>query len=163
MKPITLRYKISEDEFMRASRAHWKGTGSSTWTTLIAGFVGLVLGLIVYVINPLFGILLGGASMLLMTMVAARDVLWRRGFHKALKYTDAIEVTFDDESIHLRSAEGTSELEWDVFTGYLHTKEHVLLYVTKQYFSIIPRAAFADGASLKSFEELVNSRLRPIK
>ena len=101
--------------------------------------------------------------MALMTMVAARDVLWRRGYQKAKKYTDIIEVTFDEASIHLKSVEADTELEWDTFTGYLHTREHVLLYVTKQYFSIIPRSAFADAEGLKAFEALVESKLKPIK
>ena len=164
MEPITIQYRLTEPEFMRACGSHWSAHRQGTMSNIFTGLLCLVVGLSLLFttfrwIAAVF--LVGGA--LLFIIVAFRSFMWRRAFRDAKKYNADISVVIRDDSVHVESAEGKSDLNWDFFTWYLDTPEHVLLYMTKRSFSVIPKSAFQDEQSVHSFMDLVKSRLARIR
>jgi hypothetical protein len=81
----------------------------------------------------------------------------------AKKYNEDISVVITDDSIHVETAEGKSDLNWGFFTSYLGTPEHMLLYMTRRSFSVIPKSAFPDKQRVQIFVDLVNYKLTKIR
>ena len=159
MNPIEIHYSLTIKEFMQACAAHWKATRQSTLTQIVAGSIGVAVGLIAMDFVPwlamalvIVGVAIWGVSLL-------RWVLYRRAFREAKKYTENIHAIFSHDGIHIDSAEGTSDLNWGFYSKYRDTGDFVLLYMTRHQFSVIPKSAFADEHEKRRFVDLVDSRL----
>lgn len=160
MKPIAIRYRMTEQEFMQACDAHWSTQHQGITSNVITGLVCLLFGLaMLFLLLFWLAIILATVGCILFLITGARSLLWRRAFRDAKKYNEDIAVVIRDDSIHVESAEGTSDLNWNFFTGYLDTREFVLLYMTKRSFSVIPKSAFHDELSVQTFVDLVKSKL----
>ncbi|MDA0991488.1 MAG: YcxB family protein [Verrucomicrobia bacterium] len=159
MEPLAIRYRITEADFMTAWNAHWSSRREGTRTNCILGLIGLGLSAAMLAILFWLALVLAIASSLLLLITGLRTVLWRRAFRESKKYNRDIAVTVTDDSLRVESAEGTSNLNWDFFTWHRETPAHVLLYLTKRSFSIIPKASFRDDEGLKRFLALVESKL----
>ena len=159
MSQIEISYSLTQSEFMAAAEAHWKaqrvGTVSSVFVGLGAGLLG---GLIVMPF-PWFGWVFLVLGAILLTLSGARWRIWSKAFKEARKYTEAIHVIFTEEGIHVDGAEGPSDLNWTFYSSYLDVPDHVLLYMTKRAFSVIPKSAFRGEEGVREFLDLVESKL----
>ena len=163
MESVTIRYRITEPEFMRACNAHWSAHRQGTVSNLMASAAAIVLGLALLFFVSWFALILVAVGGVLLFITWLRSFLWHRAFREAKKYNEDIAVVIKDDSVHVESAEGKSNLNWNFFTWYLDTPEHVLLYLTKRNFSVIPKSAFQDEQVVQSFVDLVRSKLRKIR
>jgi len=135
----------------------------STASNLVIGVFATVLGLALLYFTFLLALILAVVGGLLLFLTWLRYFLWRRAFREAKRFNDDIAITMNDDSLHVESAEGKSDLKWGFYTWYLDTPEHVLLYMTKRNFSVIPKSAFQDDAQIQGFMNLVRSKLGKIK
>lgn len=163
MEPIEIKYRITEPEFMTACNAHWSAHRQSTVSNVVTGAIGLILGLLLLSFLFWFALFLATVGAILLAITWIRSVIWRRAFRDAKKYNEDISVVIKDDSVHVESAEGKSDLNWDFFTWYLDAPEHVLLYMTKRSFSVIPKSAFQNKQGLQSFINLAESKLKKIR
>ena len=163
MEPITIRYRMTEPAFMKACNAHWSAHRQGTMSNVVASGVAIVLGLALLCSMFWIAIFLAAVGGLLLMITWLRSIIWRKAFRGAKKYNDDISVVITDDSVHVESAEGKSDLNWAFFSWYLDTPEHVLLYMTKRSFSVIPKSAFHDAAQVQSFIGLVDSNLNKIR
>ena len=163
MDPISIRYRMTEPEFMRACGAHWSAHRQGTMSNVITGLVGVAFGLAMLFFIfwlALILVVVGGALILI---TGIRSLLWRKAFRDAKKYNADISVVVNDDSVHIESAEGKSDLNWKFFTWYLDTPEHVLLYMTKRSFSVIPKSAFQNEQCAQGIVNLVKTKLEQIR
>ena len=163
MEPISIHYHMTEAEFMTAYNAHWSAHHQSTLSNVITGMVGVVVGLALLSLTFWLAVIAVVAGGLLLLITWLRSFLCRRAFRDAKKYNVNISVAISDAAVHVESAEGKSDLKWDFFTWYLDTPAHVLLYMTKRNFSIIPKSAFQDETQVQAFVELVKSKLKKFR
>ncbi len=163
MEPFSIRFRLTEAEFIKACNAHWSAHHQGTLSNAICGTAAFVLGvaLLFFIFWP--ALILMAAGGILLSMIGLRTFLWRRAFRDAKKYTQDISVVINDDFIHVETAEGKSDLNWNFFTWYLDTTEHVLLYVTKRNFSVIPKSAFQDNERVQTFVDLVKAKLKKIR
>lgn len=162
-EPVSICYRVTEAEFLSACEAHWRAHRVGTRSNLIAGLIGLFLGLATLALAFWIAIALAIVGALLILIVFLRSVVWRQGFRDAKKYRDEIRVTFHSDRLYVETADGTSDLAWSFYSSYLDTPEFVLLYITRRSFSVIPKAAFRDKEELERFLEWVRTRLRKIR
>lgn len=148
---------------MRACGNHWSAQRQATRSNIIIGLLGLVVGVLLFTALRWLALVFLVSGFVLLTLVVLRAVLWRRAFREAGKYKKEIFVVFKDDSVHVESAEGRSDLNWSFFSGYLETPEDVLLYITKRNFSVIPKGAFSDEQAVQGFMNLVKSHLDSIR
>jgi hypothetical protein len=132
-------------------------------SNLVASTVAIVVGLALLFFVSWVAVILVAVGGLLLLITWLRSFLWRRAFREAKKYNDDIAVVINDDNVHVESAEGKSDINWGFFSWYIDTPEHVLLYMTKRNFSVIPKSAFKDEQSVQSFVELVRSKLMKIR
>jgi len=163
MDPITIRYRLNEPEFMRACGAHWASLRLGTLHNVITGLLIVLLG--VGMLSFLFwlALILAVVGGVLILMTGVRSLLWRKAFRDAKKYNKDISVIIKEDSVHVESAEGKSDLNWGFFSWYLDTPDYVLLYMTRRSFSVIPKSAFRDARDLQAFVDIVKSKLEKIK
>jgi hypothetical protein len=163
MEPISIQYRMTEPEFMTACNAHWSAQRQSTASNLITSAVAIVIGVALLFLMFWLGLVLAVVGSILLLITGLRSFFWRRAFRDAKKYNDDISVVIGDDSVHVESAEGKSDLKWDFFTWYLDTPEHVLLYMTKRSFSVIPKSAFQDKQRVQDFVDLVKSKIEKVR
>lgn len=154
---------MTEKEFMTVCGLHWSANRQGTRSNTIVGLAGLVIGFVALLLLFWMGALLIAVGALLLLATWVRSLLWQRAFHEAKKYNSDIAVRISDDCLHVESAVGKSDLNWNFFTWYRDTPDHVLLYMTKRNFSIIPKKSFPDRESLDSFLDLVRARLKNLR
>ena len=129
----------------------------------IIGIVVFACGFGVRSISLWIGFSAMAAGVLLVILVMDRSLLWRRAFRDCKKCTEDIAVTFGEDNVHVENAEGVSDLKWGFFSWYLDAADHVLLCMTKDAFSVIPKSAFLDQAAIDQFLALLASKLEKIR
>jgi len=154
---------MTEPEFMRACNAHWSAHHHSTASNLVISATAIILGSALLLFTFWLALILAIAGGMLLFLTWFRYFVWRRAFRESKRFNDDIAIAVDNESIHIESAEGKSDLKWGFYTWYLDTPEHVLLYMTKRSFSVIPKSAFKDEQHTQGFVDLVRSKLKRIK
>ena len=161
MNPIEIHYTLSLQQFMQACSYHWNATWQGNRLQFGAGLLGLVVGVLSLEILSVdwLAIALIIVSIAIWGVAILRWFVSRYMYRAAKKYTENITAIFSHDGIHVESAEGTSDLRWTFYSKYRDTPNYVLLYVTWQQFSIIPKSAFADENELKRFVDLVDSRI----
>jgi hypothetical protein len=162
MEPITIRYRLTETEFMRACGAHWATLGLGTRSNVITGLLIAVLGLAMLSFLFWLALILAAVGAALVIITGVRSYLWHKSFRDAKKYNTDILVVIKEDSVHVESAEGKSDLNWGFFSWYLDTPDYVLLYMTKRSFSVIPKSAFQDAQGRQAFVDIVKSKLEKI-
>lgn len=163
MDPITIRYRLTEPEFMRACGAHWSTLRQGTRSNVITGLLIVILGLAMLSFFFWMALILTTVAGALILITGVRSLLWRKAFRDAKKYNRDILVVIKEDIVHVESAEGKSDLNWGFFSWYLDTPDYVLLYMTKRNFSVIPKSAFQDAQGLHAFVDIVKSKLEKIR
>lgn len=163
MDPIDIRYSLSLDGYLAACRAHWHAHRQGNLLHGSAGVIGLGIGIYVLTFNQVWGVLFLTLSGLLLLLTWLRGVLCRQGYQQSRKYTQPIRVVFSEETIHVESAEGVSDLKWSAYSRFHVAPRFILLYLTKRSFSVIPREAFADAAEEQRFLSLLEAKLSPLR
>ena len=162
MTPIAITYRLTLQEFMAACHAHWNAHQQGARANSIFGVVGVIVGAALFPIHWT-GALLIVIGFVLIAMVIGRSLIWRHAFLDNKKFTAPISLVFGDETIHVETIDGTSDLKWSAYSGYLETSEYILLYMTRRTFSVIPKSAFANVNQVRDFMNFVGSKLSPIK
>jgi hypothetical protein len=162
MTPISITYRLSLPEFMAACHAHWNANKQGARANSIFGVIGIIAGAAMLPFH-LMGAFLMLIGIVLIGMVIGRSILWRRAYMDSKKFTSPISLIFNDETIHVETIDGVSDLQWSVYSSYLETPEYFLLYMTSRTFSVIPKSAFVNATKVRDFVSLVGSKLRSIK
>ncbi|MEP3345461.1 MAG: YcxB family protein [Litoreibacter sp.] len=154
-----LTYHIDEPEFMHAARAYWSYRGIGDLGNWLLAAIALTSGTgLVY-----WGLGVGwvwiGAAVIFAVMTIMRNVLWRRGYRKMVKYTAPINVTFSHDMVETQSAQGQSALPWTTFKKYVETPDYFFLTLPKRGLSIIPKRACKDEWELDTLRELITAKL----
>jgi ABC-type bacteriocin/lantibiotic exporter with double-glycine peptidase domain len=148
---------------MSACQAHWSARGQGIWSNTIIGISALAFGLFCYTVQAWLALILLILSVGFLTITWIRIPIWRKNYRESKKYTDNISITFEEDTLHTETVEGKSDLNWTFFSWHLETPDHVLLYTTKQHFSVIPKKAFLDKDSLQWFIDKVRQKVKRIK
>jgi hypothetical protein len=161
MNPIEIHYTLTLSQYMAACAAHWKAHRQGTLTQFLVGSIGVGVGLatIKFVAWPPISYALVAMGVAIWMVPILRSWLYRRAYREAKKYTENIHATFTTQGIHIESAEGKSDLKWSFYSKYLNARDYVLLYMTRQSFSVIPKSAFADESEAERFIRLVDANL----
>lgn len=162
MTPIAFTYRLTLPAFMAACHEHWKVHKQGARANSILGVIGIIAGAALFPFHWI-GALLILVCIVLIAMVIGRSILWRYAFLDNKKFTAPISLIFSDESIHVETIDGVSDLNWSVYSGYLETPEYVLLYMTHRTFSVIPKSAFSNFETTQDFVNLVSSKIPSIK
>ena len=162
MTPIKVTYRLTLQEFMAACHSHWNAHKQGARANSILSAIGIIAGAALLPFHWI-GALLIFIGIVLIAMVIGRSIIWRRAFLDNKKFTAPISLIFGDEKIHVETIDGTSELNWSFYSGYLETPEHILLYMTRRTFSVIPKSAFANINQVRDLMNLVGSKLPSIK
>ena len=155
----TLTYQIDEAEFMHAARAYWsyRGIGDrGSW--LLAAFSALAgLGLVFWGIGV--GWVWVCAAFVFVAITLLRNVLWRLGYRRMVKYSAPINASFSSDSVRTDSAEGHSNLPWSTFTKYAETPDYFFLMLPRRGLSIIPKNACKDDWEVETLRDLITANL----
>ncbi len=162
MTPIKVTYRLTLQEFMGACHAHWNARKQGARANSILGVIGILVGAVLLPFHWIASLLIL-VGIVLIALVIGRSLIWRHAFLDNKKFTAPISLIFEDETIHVETIEGTSDLKWSVYCGYSETPECILLYTTPRTFSVIPKSAFADVNQVRDFINLVGSKLPTIK
>jgi hypothetical protein len=167
MEPIRASYRVKESDFMKSCDAHWNALGQGAAKLTVAGLASVLVGAVVAWYFPwglihTLALAIVGLGGLLAAIVPLRLFIWRRAYRDAKKFQDAITIEFTDDTIHVESAAGISDLKWNAYNRYLITPEFFILYMAKHTFSVIPRSAFSEDDQ-RSLQSLFEARFVPVK
>jgi hypothetical protein len=154
---IHLAFRYSEQDYVRAMRAHY------------ASRLRLRLDVAVAVVTALLGVywwqspssrywgmgLVGLSAVLVLMLVAAFGVIPILAFRREPKFRDEYSLTFSPDGIHFRTAHIDSQLQWSMYNRALADAHSFVLYHGPHSFSVIPKRVFKTTEQLAEFERLV--------
>ena len=164
-KEISITYRLSMTDFMRACEAHWRAQRLGTTSNAITSALSLSVGISLWLLFNWFwlALILVISGAMLLGLIGIRQMLWRKAFRDARKYQGDISLSFSDKGVRVETLEGTSDLNWGFYSWFLDAPEHILLYMSKKTFSVIPKSAFNGSQTEDEFRHLVMSKLPVIK
>lgn len=156
---ITITYKIDEPEFMHAARAFWSYRGIGDRGNWILSVVCALAGFALVYAGLAVGWIWVGAAVFFVLITLIRNVLWRHGYHKIVKYSAPITATFTADTVTTSSAEGQSELPWTTFSKYAETPQYFFLLRPRRGLSIIPKRACKDDWEVETLRDKITGNL----
>jgi YcxB-like protein len=142
---------------------------SSTRTTVLSGFIGAP------VLAVLYGLISEGRPLPLPQLL----LVWAVGVTVALFFVVRVpnlsvrspssrefleygaRYRFSDQSVFVRGAKATSDIQWTAFTGASRVDDCYTLRLSKVFCLIVPREAFRSPEEEQSFVTLVREKLGP--
>jgi hypothetical protein len=67
-------------------------------------------------------------------------------------FADALELTFTEDGLDIRSTRGQLHFNWSDFHKWLSGPDHLLLYLNSFQYLIVPRRFFPDPMAISSVE-----------
>ena len=83
-------------------------------------------------------------------------------FRRESRLQEEVSLTFSPESVHLKTKDVDSQLQWSTFSMALIDSRSYLLYSGKSNFALIPKRVFQDTDHQKAFEQLLVQQIPKI-
>ena len=154
-RTINICFHCSEVEYVRGQRAHLAlhmQLGSSILAIPLIGISGALLWLtrtLHWLGVALIGISLALAFILGTVFLLIPPLTFRR----ESRLQEDVSLTFSPESVHLKTKDVDSQLQWSTFSMALIDSHSYLLYSGKSSFALIPKRVFQDADQQKEFEQ----------
>ena len=163
MDALSLSFRYSEDDYVRAMRAHYKNRLRLPLDIVLISIL-VVLG--AYLWNSgsqasataLFCV----AGLFALMLIAAFLVIPRIVFRREPKFRDDYSLTFSRERIHFQTAHIDSWLDWAMYSRALIDHYSFVLYHGSSTFTVIPKRVFNTNAQMEAFENLLERKISVI-
>ena len=162
-KPIELRFKYTEDEYVAAIRAYMLGRSRVTFFVLIASVV-LILGvyfLISGIDIALTVSFLCSSAFLFGLLATSVFILPRRRFQADPKFRDEYALSFTDDGILFKTEHIDAKVDWSLYNEAVETDRFHLLVYGKGAMSVIPKRVFHNAEEEALFKDLIARRVAP--
>jgi hypothetical protein len=162
-KPIELRFKYTEDEYVAAIRAYMLGRTRITFVILMAS-VMLILGVYFLIsgIDIAMTVSLLCTSAFLFGLLATSIlILPRRRFQADPKFRDEYLLGFTDDGILFKTDHIDAKVDWGLYTEAVETDRFYLLVYGKGAMSVIPKRVFHNPEEEALFKNLITRRVAP--
>ena len=160
MNEISIEYKISQREFMEAYEFHWKAQGNGTMSNSIISIIGIMIGLYIIQDYSIAGYFITSLCLVFLILIISRKYIFLRSYLNSPKYSQNCKASFTNDSINVENATGKSELNWSIFNRYVDTPTQILIYMSKNSFSIIPKSAFKTEQEVSFFKTMLNEKMK---
>ncbi|HKP72383.1 MAG TPA: YcxB family protein [Pyrinomonadaceae bacterium] len=166
MEAVTVRYKLSEKEYMEASRLIFSPNAQErkfrVAVAVVLSALAFPLLFMSLGLNVLVAILIGLAFVPLLLYVARLNYLAvaRRCYRGDGKFREAMAVTLTDEHITVQSKNIDSKLGWKLYTDVLEGEScYVLVYGRDlRMMTVVPKRAFQSKRQHLAFRELMGAQ-----
>lgn len=158
---IHLSFRYSEQDFVRAMRAHFASRLRLKLDFAIA-IAAALLGIYVWQsLNlPLYGIpLLSLSVLLVILLIAAFSLIPKFIFRREAKFRDEYSLMFSSDGIHFRTAHIDSQLQWGLYNRALVDAHSFILYYGSRSFTVIPKRVFENAEQQATFERLISQKI----
>ena len=164
MDTVSLTFRYSEKDFVRAMRAHY--SSRLRLPLDIAVVVGcLALGAYAWHSgSPRSGIAMiciSGVSACM--LIAAFAVIPHLAFRREPKFRDEYSLTFSPLGIHFRTKHIDSNLEWNMYSRALIETHSIVLYYGSNSFTVIPTRVFTTPEERERFDELLEQHVPKVQ
>ncbi len=160
--PITLKFRYTKDEYLRAIRFHLQKTMRIKLDLVVAAVCGLAGSYVLWVEGVSWvslGGLLGCLGLLLIVFMAL-VVVPSQVYRGSEKLKQDYNISFNDEGIHFQTLSIDSRLQWELYKKWIEGPEFFILYHGKREFSVIPKRVFENDDEQKRFKDLLSRRVR---
>lgn len=158
---ISLSFRYSESDYVRALRAHYSSRLRVRFD-IVAAIVVAVLGAYFWHSSDyhwLAVISVAAPVVLVLMLFAAFVVIPPLAFRSQAKFRDDYSLTFSQEGIHFRTAHIDSQLAWNLYSRALIDGHSYVLYYGSRRFTVIPKRVFQGAEQQKIFEQLLTQRV----
>ena len=83
----------------------------------------------------------------------------RYRFRNTPKFAQQMELTFTEESIHLKTPAIESDVKWEMYSNLVENEDLILLIYGKRMYTVIPKRCFSGAEDLNSFRALATKSL----
>jgi len=159
-RPIKLMFRYSEQDFVRAMRAH---LSSRLRIPLDVVMTSLLLAVGLYLWPSWYGVtLLSIAGSFIALLIALFFIVPHLIFRHEAKFRDEYELTFAEAGIHFLTVHIDSQLQWSIYSRALIDPHSYILYYGARSFTVIPKRVFQNAEDLIEFEQLLQEKIPKI-
>lgn len=148
-------YRISEDDYVNASKLFAKVTPRLAWIYTVA-VICLVAAAVFGGRNlqaVAIGGLIGGVSVTLVCRWILAPIMARRHYRKYKAIQDDFSLELLDDGILFKSTSGEGTVSWDNILKWRHNDSYILIYPMPRLYHIIPKSVAGDGFNVDQLIE----------
>ena len=162
MEPISVRFKLSEQEYMAAARL-LTFSNTEAQVRLVVSYNLFALGLFLLMMAGEFSLFTSGVAgactliALAFCFYYTHVVLARRCYRGDQKFRHGLALTFTDEHIHVQADQIDSKLGWKLYTDVREDEScYVLIYGKDlRMMTVVPKRAFKSKQQERAFRGLL--------
>jgi hypothetical protein len=161
---IVLSFRYSENEYVRALRAHY-ASHLRLPLDIIAVVVMAVAGACFWRSPSLHWVGFACAAIsivFVLILIAVFTVIPMLAFRSEPKFRDEYSLTFSEQGIHFRTAHVDSQLQWSMYSRALVDSHSYLLYYGSRQFTVIPKRVFEGEEQQLVFEQMLTQHVPEI-
>ena len=166
METVTLTFKYTQSEYVRAEKRYLLASKTITKTSVI--FVGLYFLFSIFylflssysvmsIIALMFALIAGSIGSILYFYIPVLK------FRQTSKYHDEYTLIFSRDGIKFKTPKIDSVLQWDNYSELWESDDHYFLIQAPRLYSLIPKRAFKNPADKQVFEEFAMSNMKCAK
>ena len=158
--PVSLSFRYSEIDYVRALRAHYADR-LRLWLDICAAVAVGAAG--IYLWPSLSSkVFLGASIAFAVILLAAFFVIPPLIFRREPKFRDKYSLTFSPEGIHFQTAHIDSHLAWDLYSRALVDAHSYVLYYGSRTFTVIPKRVFQNNQQQEAFDQLLATHVSKV-
>lgn len=158
---MNLEYRLTFNDYLEANQAHLKSQRFSyffLWVgsilLIVWGFDCILIGdILIFFFFVILGIFANPSFNPLQRYYLAST--WKS--QPSIREPITIEVT--KEGLTLYSSYFKSHLKWQIYTGFIETKNLFMVYQSKRFFNWFPKRAFSSDEQVHEFRELLRTMI----
>ncbi len=156
-----LEYRLTFNDFLEANQAHLKSHRFLYLVLWVVSSLMVVAGLVSILIGNIwdscYSIILG------ICIFPSFNLLQRYCLARTWKSQPSIRepITFEvtEEGLTVSSPYFQSNVKWQIYTGFLETKNLFMVYQSKQLYNLFPKRAFYSDEQINEFRELLRTMI----
>ena len=155
--PVSLCFRYTESDYVRAMRAHY-ASRLRLWLDIPAMVVSGVAGVYLWRSPSLHWLSIasiGISGVFVLILSLAFVVIPPLAFRREPKFQDEYSLTFSQECIHFKTTHIDSQLQWSIYSRALIDAHSYVLYYGNGSFSVIPKRVFQSADQQRTFEQLI--------
>jgi hypothetical protein len=161
---VDLCFRYTARDYVRAMRAHY-ASKLRLWLDIPAIVIASAAAVYLWR-SPsshwLSILLIGVSAFMVLMLTTAFFIIPPLAFRREPKFKDEYALTFSPESIHFKTENFDSVLQWSIYSRALIDAHSYVLYYGVGSISVIPKRVFQSIDQQRDFERLLRQHIRKI-
>ena len=155
------KYKISEQDYLQATKLFLKLSKRQLINHIIAGILLLFVAYIGHgvVRHGAIGAILGASIFSMLLRYIFHPIIARRNYRNYPAIKQEFEIELEESGIKISAETGQSNIKWENIIKWREGEKYILIYPMPSLFHIIPKSLEKSGFEISKLKEYLQQQV----